>query len=363
MAGADKEEKTEEATPRRRSEARDEGNVALSTELIAAGMLVAIAIAMLLGGRALAEATAGAVVSSFETSGQLARMDLETDNAAALLRETIERLAPSLAIVVLPVVLFGALLGYFQVGLHFAQKAVRINPGKINPAKFSKILSMKNTVKTGLAALKISLVVTAMGAVCWFELPTLSGLAGMDLSYVMKGGGQVLLKAVAAGVLVILALSILDLLYQRFQHEKDLRMSKQEVKDEHKNTEGDPQVKARIRQVQREMAMSRMMDDVPDATVVITNPTHYAVALRYERGVEDAAPIVVAKGVDAMALRIREVARVNGVPRYEDRPLARALHAQVEIGETIPEDLFQAVARVLAYVYRLQGGAASAAAS
>lgn len=355
MADQDKEEKTEEATPRRRQEARDEGQVAMSTELIAAGMLIGIAISMLLGGRVLADVTAGQTRSSLETFGALGRMELSLPDSAAILRETIQRMVPALAVVVLPVVALGAALGYFQVGFHLAHKAVRINPSKINPLGFNKVFNMKNAVKTGLAALKIAAVILAMGAVCFFELPTLATLAGMDIELVMGGASGVLLKALAAGVLVILFLSILDVWYQRYQHEKDLRMTKKEVKDEHKNSEGDPQVKARIRRVQRELATRRMMEDVPEATVVVTNPTHFAVALRYDRSVADSTPVVVAKGVDAVALRIREVARLHGVPHYEDRPLARALHARVEIGQAIPEELFQAVAKVLAYVYRLEG--------
>ena len=184
--------------------------------------------------------------------------------------------------------------------------------------------------------------------------------ARLRLRKATGGAAEVLLKAVAAGVLVILFLSIIDLNYQRYQHEKDLRMTKKEVKDEHKNTEGDPHVKARIRKVQRELATRRMMEDVPDATVVVTNPTHFAVALRYDRSETEAAPRVVAKGVDEVALRIREVARSAGVPAYEDRLLARALHARVDIGDVIPEELFQAVAKVLAYVYRQEGKTAHA---
>ena len=158
---------------------------------------------------------------------------------------------------------------------------------------------------------------------------------------------------------MILALSLIDLVYQRFQHAKDLKMSKKEVRDEQKNSEGDPQVKARIRQVQREMAMNRMMADVPDATVVVTNPTHYAVALQYSRR-RGRAPRVVAKGMDHLALRIRDLARESEVAVIEDPPLARALHRACEIGEHVPEELFEAVARLLAYVYRMEGRATAA---
>ena len=157
---------------------------------------------------------------------------------------------------------------------------------------------------------------------------------------------------------MIIAISLIDLIYQRYQFAKDMRMSKKEIRDEHKNSEGDPHVKARIRQIQREVAMGRMMDDVPDATVVITNPTHYAVALRYVDG-SDAAPTVLAKGLDEVALRIRAVAAEHDVLVVEEPPLARALHRACGIGDPVPEELFEAVAKVLAYVYRAQGAVAA----
>src|SRR6185503_1902075 len=157
----------------------------------------------------------------------------------------------------------------------------------------------------------------------------------------------VALRTTVAALAVILLLAVLDALFQRRQYEGDLRMTRAEVKEEHRLTEGDPHVRARIRSVQRELAMRRMMEDVPKATVVVTNPTHFAVALRYER--EDGArhaPLVVAKGVDHLAERIKEVARAHGVACHEDVPLARALHARVRIGQEIPEELYAAVAAV-----------------
>jgi len=171
----------------------------------------------------------------------------------------------------------------------------------------------------------------------------------------MVAVGALVRRAAITGVLAVLVLAIFDFWFQRAQFSKDMRMSRKEIKDEHKSSDGDPMVKARIRQVQRESASRRMMDDVPDATVVVTNPTHFAVALSYDsQGA--GAPRVVAKGVDSLARRIKDVAREAGVLVYEDPPLARGLHRSCEIGAEIPEDLFKAVAGVLAYVYRVQGG-------
>jgi flagellar biosynthesis protein FlhB len=168
--------------------------------------------------------------------------------------------------------------------------------------------------------------------------------------------GRIVSRAAVAGVIVITLLALFDLWFQRAQHAKEMKMSKKELRDEHKSSEGDPMVKARIRQVQREVASQRMMEEVPNATVVVTNPTHFAVALRYTSE-EGGAPRVVAKGVDEIARKIKDVAREAGVLVYEDPPLARALHRGCQIGDEVPEELFQAVAGVLAYVYRVQGGA------
>jgi len=176
-----------------------------------------------------------------------------------------------------------------------------------------------------------------------------------ELGPLLAALGVVALRTTVAALTVILALAALDALFQHRQHERDLRMTRAEVKEEQRLTEGDPHVRARIRAVQREFAMRRMMADVPKATVVVTNPTHYAVAVRYEReGGASGAPMVVAKGVDHLAEKIKEVARASGVACHEDVALARALHARVAIGQEIPEELYAAVAAVLATVYRLQ---------
>ena len=153
-------------------------------------------------------------------------------------------------------------------------------------------------------------------------------------------------------IAVILILAVIDYAYQKWQTTQDLKMTKQEVKDEMKQTEGDPQIKGKIRQKQRQMAMSRMMQEVPKADVIVTNPTHFAVALSYKQGMK--APLVVAKGQDLVAQKIKRIAKDNRVPIVENKPLARALFSSVEVGDAVPENLYQAVAEVLAYVYRLK---------
>jgi flagellar biosynthetic protein FlhB len=194
-------------------------------------------------------------------------------------------------------------------------------------------------------------------AVAWSQIGGIANLAGLELGPALVATGHVALRCVGSAVIALLFLAILDLVFQRWQHERDLRMSKQELREEARSTDGDPHVKAQIRRVQRDLARRRMLHDVPKATVIVTNPTHYAVALRYQQsttGNSESAPRVVAKGVDLVAARIKSLGSEAGVPLFEDVPLARALHARCEIGDEIPTELYTAVAEVLAYVYRIQ---------
>lgn len=362
MADESNGEKTEDATPKKRNEARQKGQVAMSNELVVAVMLCAAIASFLILGRSLAVSVGLLVIDGAERAAQLCMSELAVQDVSALLTAASADVARSLAIMLAPVLLVGFLVSYGQIGVQLTPKAMATDLNKLNPLSgFKKIFGPRGFVRTGLGLLKIALIATVVATVTWFELPEFSQAAGTDAKFTAAAIGRVVLRATAAAAVVILALSLIDLVYQRYQHAKDLKMSKKEVKDEAKNSEGDPQVKARIRQVQREMAMNRMMADVPDADAVVMNPTHFAVALRYRDG-EDAAPRVVAKGMDHVALRIRDLARESGVAVVEDPPLARALHRACEIGEHVPEELFEAVARLLAYVYRMEGRATAAAA-
>ncbi|HKX45279.1 MAG TPA: EscU/YscU/HrcU family type III secretion system export apparatus switch protein, partial [Planctomycetota bacterium] len=199
----------------------------------------------------------------------------------------------------------------------------------------------------------------------WARFPDIVRSADGELRPTLKAGATVLAAAIAGALVAIVLLALVDLLYQRWQHERDLRMTKQEVREDLKQSEGDPHLKARVRQVQRELASRRMMEEVPKATVVVTNPTHFAVALRYELDAGDGerlgAPRVVAKGADLLAQRIKHVAREHAVPCYEDVPLARSLYARAEVGREVPEDLYEAVATVISFVYRTRRGRPAAA--
>jgi flagellar biosynthetic protein FlhB len=263
----------------------------------------------------------------------------------------------ALAVVVVPTVLISALAGYAQVGLRFGSKVLELDPARLSPARnLSRVLGLRGLVRAGLSAVKVALICAVSGAVAWLHLDEVTRVGTSELGPLLSALGLVALRTAGAALLVILALALLDLVFQRIQHERDLRMTRAEVKEEQRLTEGDPHVRARIRSIQRELATRRMMSEVPRATVVVTNPTHYAVALRYEHSQARAgAPRVVAKGVDHLAQRIKALAAQHGVRCHEDVPLARALYARVRVGQEIPEELYGAVAAVLATVYRLEG--------
>jgi len=325
---------------------------------MSATTLVAGLLAFVVVGPRLAEDAGASVAKGVSRIGDLGVVNLDIHGYAGLLRGAVEHILPAILALVLPVVGLAAIVGFAQVGgVRLAPKAVQPQPNKLDPIQGAKrMFGVKAWARTGMAAAKLVILILTVFLVTWEDVVRVGNLAGQDMGPVIAAVGVLAGRAAIAGVLAILALAIFDLWFQRQQFGKEMRMSKKEIKDEHKSTEGDPMVKARIRQVQREAAGKRMMEDVPDATVVVTNPTHFAVALRYEPdGLT--APRIVAKGVDEVAQRIKQVARDADVLVYEDPPLARALHRTCEIGDEVPEDLFQAVAGVLAYVYRVQGGA------
>jgi len=251
------------------------------------------------------------------------------------------------------VLLAGLGASLMQVGLRLTPSAMGFQWSRLDPIKGAKRFVQK---KTFLELLKNLLKVGMISLLAWLVIrslmPALASTAVLELPGILAVAQEGFLKLmlVLLGFLAILA--VLDWVLQKHQHEEELKMSLQEVKQEHKEFEGDPQIKARIRGLQMEAARRRMLSDVPRADVVVTNPTHLAVALKYEAG--KPAPVVLAKGADHLAGKIREAARTARVPVIENKPVARQLYAEVEIGSSIPESLYQAVAEILAYVYRLR---------
>ncbi|GAK10938.1 LOW QUALITY PROTEIN: flagellar biosynthesis protein FlhB [Geomicrobium sp. JCM 19039] len=262
-----------------------------------------------------------------------------------------------MVIAVAPIMLVAAFAGVvasmMQVGVLFAPEAIKPKLSKINPLKgLKRIFSARALVELTKAILKIILVGMVAFGILWLYRDDLLFFSLYDVNDGFLVVSQLTVMIGIASALLLLILSIPDLVYQRFDHEKQIRMSKHDVKDEFKKMEGDPLIKAKRKQRAQEMAMNRMMQEVPKADVVITNPTHYAVALRYD-GETMQAPKVIAKGVDYNALRIRQVAKKHDISMVENRPLARSLYDGASLGEDVPEDLFKAVAEVLAYVYKL----------
>jgi flagellar biosynthetic protein FlhB len=356
----DADQRTEQATPRRRMEAREKGQVPISLELVAALLLIAWTAALAMGGGGLARSIGAGLGSALQELGEIGRSELSVESAAALVGDAGLQATRALLPLILPLFALAALAGYAQVGFQVTPKAIEADLAKLDPIKgLGRLFSARTLVRTLLASAKLAFVAGVMAAIAWGQVGRIAVLSGADLGPALAGAGHVALRCVCGALAAILVLAVLDTLFQRWQHERDLRMSRQELKEELRNLEGDPHIRARIRRVQRELASRRMMADVPKATVVVTNPTHFAVALKYERTTAEGkglgAPRVVAKGVDAVAERIKSVAREASVPCYEDVALARALHARCEIGDEVPVDLYQAVAEVLAYVYRLEG--------
>ena len=351
MAEADSgQDRTEEATPRRRQQAQEKGQVPRSRELTTT--------VLLLGG------TAGLMMLSgymIEGLSALFREGLALDRQMIFLKDAglvqLGRLTGAAALVLAPLCallfLLAAAMPVALGGWSFSAESLAPKLSKLDPIKGLGRLFGPQGLMELLKALAKFLLVGSVGAlVLWWELDQLLALSGLPLEQALAQtawlAGYTLLGVSAATALV----AAVDVPFQLWQHNKQLRMTRQEVRDEFKETEGRPEVKARIRQLQAEMAQRRMMEAVPEADVVVTNPSHYAVALKYES--QRGAPRVLAKGKDLVARAIRDRADAAGVPRIELPPLARALYAHTRVNEEIPPPLYLAVAQVLAYVYRLR---------
>lgn len=250
---------------------------------------------------------------------------------------------------------FGFMGNYIQIGSLFTIEPLKMKLERINPIQGAKkIISLRSLVELLKSLIKIAIIGTTAFGILWMEKDELFLLSQKSIGDSLSFLGELTFQMGLAAAIILLFLSILDYMYQRFEFEKGIRMSKQDIKDEYKKTEGDPLIKSKIKERQRQMSMNRMIQELPKADVLITNPTHYAIALQYDPETME-APMVIAMGKDHLALKIKEKAKELNIVIMENKPLARALYHQVEIGDYVPEELFQAVAEVLAYVYRLKG--------
>jgi flagellar biosynthetic protein FlhB len=350
MADTDQDQKTEEPTSQRLEKAREKGEVPIAPEMRHATMFVGM---MVVTGGMGAWTLARMGTLFVRLWGSAEDYALDPGGAHSLATGLGRQVA--LALAPLGAVLMGcALLTLFLQGpLVLARARLAPKWSKLSPTSgFKRLLGTRALVEFAKTLAKFTAIATVATVLLWPHAVALDQFIGAAPDAIARATATLVYRLVkAVGILVIL-LAVVDFAWQRRAFLKRMRMTREEVKDEHKQNDGDPKIKARIRQIRMQRARHRMMAAVPDASVIITNPTHYAVALKYEHGVM-AAPMVVAKGMDAVALKIREVAAANGVPIVESPPLARALHATVEIDRPIPVEHYAAVAEVISYVLRL----------
>jgi len=348
----DESSKTEDPSGRKLERGRRRGQVAQSPEVANWGILMAGAALVLFAAPWSMKGIARISLTFLESAGE---MPADISHLHMLTVDLAWALLAALWPVFLLLVVAALAIHIVQTGLVWATERFELDWSRLSPLKgLQRLLSLRSLVEFVKGVAKIAII---GGIIFAFALPLLKGaelLPAMSLGAVLDRSEAVVLRVAAAALAVLTVIAGFDFLYQRFAFMKQMRMTKHEVKEEYKQVEGDPQVKARIRSLRRERARQRMIAAVPKATVVITNPTHFAVALAYEMEKME-APKLVAKGMDFLALRIREVAEENDVPVIENPPLARALYASVELEEEIPVEHYKAVAEVIGFVMRLKG--------
>ena len=348
----DKSQQTEEPTAKRLEQARENGDVVKSTEVTAFILLGGGTLAIAMFGKYTAFGLARTLTAFLE---QPETMSVDGAGLSAMAR----LLVPQIAMTMMPifaVVIAAGIAGHvLQARPGFAPDKLAPDFAKVSPlAGFKRLFGVEGLMNLLKGLVKIVIVGVAIWTQLWPERGGLEAILTQSTGAVVADMTHLLFKVLMTSLIALGVIAGLDYFWQRTRWLARNRMSKQEVKEEHRQNEGDPHIKAKIRQLRHERARKRMMTAVPTATVVIMNPTHYAVALKYESG-KMAAPICVAKGMDALALKIRAVAEENDVPVVENAPLARALHAAIDIDEPVPAEHFKAVAQVIGYVLRLQG--------
>lgn len=351
---ADNGDKTEEATEKKKRDVRKKGQVPTSQELTSAVVLLVAFIILKTFGASLYQKMSELTVRVFEVY----IYDENIFTVSGIMKFFIEivlwflqAMLPIFSIIMV----IGVVINIVQTGFLFTAEGLKPKASNINPLRGVKnLFSLKNIAEFFV---KTVVKVLIVGIVAYNTIKdNTKGLVNTMNVSIIVSGEYIMTLMIDLGIkmsICLVVFAVVDYVYQRRKHKKEIRMTKQEVKEEYKQTEGNPQIKQKIKQKQRQMSISRMMQNVPKADVVITNPTHFAVAIEYKPDKND-VPIVVAKGQDYVALRIKEIAKANKVEIVENKPLARALYAKVEIGQAIPEELYQAVAEVLAYVYSLK---------
>jgi flagellar biosynthetic protein FlhB len=351
MADQDRDQKTEQATPQRISKAFEEGQIGFSADLIGGVMLATGAFYFWLVGEWMF-GTIGDTIRNRIT--YFSPMIEDTGTIAGVMVKDILHVGGACLALMLPLFFVALFGGALQTNFNVSFKALTLKWEKLSiPSGFKRIFSISSVVRGAFSIGKAAIIV---GIIYWIgqsqlDEMSVSGYATFQsLMFVMC---KILLLAAISIAATMAVLGIADLAFQKWKQMEDLKMSIQDIKDEHKENEGDPMIKARIKRLQAEMGRKRMLSDVPKASVIITNPTHFAVAVQYDRDSME-APIVLAKGADFMAKKIIAIAKENGVPIVERKPVARFLYANTQVGNTIPFELYQAVAEIINYVNRLK---------
>lgn len=349
---ADSGDKTEKATPKKRSKAREEGQVLKSRELTSAVVLLCLFVSLrIFGGYMYNE-----ILKFFKmVLTEYTKTDYFTTNGIIkILIEFLIVFLKILAPIFTVAFLTSLVTEYAQVGFLFTTKTLSFKFSKLNPLSgLKRMFSLRSVTELVKSIAKITVVGLIGYLYVKDEVVNVLNTMDMDVITISAFIGVTVTNVAIRMCIALLIMGVVDFGYQWWEYEKSLKMSKQEIKEEYKQVEGNPEIKSKIKQKQRQISMRRMMQDVPKADVIITNPTHFAVAVKYDAEVSD-APVVLAKGQDYIALRIKEVARESKVEIVENKPLARTLYETVEVGGKIPPDLYQAVAEVLAFVYGLE---------
>ncbi len=346
-------EKTEKATPKKRRDARQKGQVVQSKDIAASIVLLVVFVVLTYSSEYFLREIFAILNQILMAIG-----DVRATTDIGAFQNLWLSIVASMFKVILPLLLItlsvGLLLSYFQVGFLFTVEPLKFKLDKLNPISgFKRLFSLKSLVELVKSILKAAGVLYIAYTYVIGRINDVLAVSMIELRSALALLWDIAFNVVLRSAIFLFVVAIADYIYKKWENERQLKMSKQEVKDEYKLMEGDPFIKGKRKEKQRQMAMSRMMQEVPNADVVITNPTHYAVALTYDKQSAD-APVVVAKGKDLIAANIKKIANQNDVPIVENKPLARTLYSNIEVGESITPDLFEAVADVLAYVYRIK---------
>jgi flagellar biosynthetic protein FlhB len=351
MAEETDQEKTEQATSKRRQDAREKGQVAKSRELASVAVLGACLVYFYFGASDIATRLMELMSTSFRKAGQ---MTISIDTIQPLLTDLLFKTFTLLAPFLLVTMIAGLMINILQVGILFSSEAITPKYSKIDPIKgLQRLFSLRSLVELVKNILKMAIVGFVAYLTIKSESHKLLPLVDLGVRDILGYMGDVSFKILYSTCWVLGILAILDYGYQKWEHEKSLKMSHKEIKEENRQTEGDPLIKGRIKRLQREMAKKRMMAAVPKADVVITNPTHLAVAIRYEPETMN-APCVIAKGADFLAEKIKEIARNSGVPVVENKLVAQVLYKMTPVEQAVPENLYKAIAEILAHIYSLK---------